>query len=72
MNQFDTAFGGLGGCPFIKGATGNIATEDIVNMMNELDIETGVDMGKVAKASKTLQKTVPESYFTGKLYKLEN
>ncbi len=72
VNQFDTAFGGLGGCPFIKGATGNIATEDIVNMMNELEIETGVDMGKVAKASKTLQKTVPESYFTGKLYKLEN
>lgn len=72
VNQFDTALGGLGGCPFIKGATGNIATEDTVNMLNDMGIESGVDIGKVADVSKTLQGTVPESYFTGKLYKLVN
>jgi len=72
VNQFDTALGGLGGCPFIKGATGNIATEDTVNMLNDMGIESGVDIGKVADVSKTLQGTVPESYFTGKLCKLVN
>ncbi len=72
VNQFDTALGGLGGCPFIKGATGNIATEDTLNMLNEMGIESGVDIEKVADVSKTLQGTVPESYFTGKLYKLVN
>ena len=72
VNQFDTALGGLGGCPFIKGATGNIATEDTINLMNEIGIDTGVDLSKVAQTSKALQESVPESYFTGKLYKLEN
>ncbi len=72
VDQFDTALGGLGGCPFIKGATGNIATEDTINLMNEMGIDTGVDLSKVAQTSKALQGSVPESYFTGKLYKLEN
>ncbi len=72
VDQFDTALGGLGGCPFIKGATGNIATEDTINLMNEIGIDTGVDLSKVAQTSKALQESVPESYFTGKLYKLEN
>ncbi len=72
VDQFDTALGGLGGCPFIKGATGNIATEDTINLMNEMGIDTGVDLSKVAQTSKALQESVPESYFTGKLYKLEN
>ena len=72
VDQFDTALGGLGGCPFIKGATGNIATEDTINLMNETGIDTGVDLSKVAQTSKALQGSVPESYFTGKLYKLEN
>jgi|TARA_Y100000310_G_scaffold253669_1_gene260580 hydroxymethylglutaryl-CoA lyase len=72
VDQFDTALGGLGGCPFIKGATGNIATEDTLNMLNEMGIESGVDIGRVANVSKALQRAVPESYFTGKLYKLVN
>ena len=72
VDQFDTALGGLGGCPFIKGATGNIATEDTINLMNEMGIDTGIDSSKVAQTSKALQESVPESYFTGKLYKLEN
>ena len=49
VNQFDTAFGGLGGCPFIKGATGNIATEDTVHLLTELGYETGINKTKVAK-----------------------
>ena len=48
--QYDTSSAGLGGCPFAKGATGNVATEDVIYMMNGLGIETGVDLDKVVDA----------------------
>ncbi|MFQ5330476.1 MAG: hydroxymethylglutaryl-CoA lyase [Thermodesulfobacteriota bacterium] len=70
INQFDTAFGGLGGCPFIKGATGNIATEDTVHMMNELGVATDVDISRVAQVSRKIREIIPENYFTGKLYRI--
>jgi hydroxymethylglutaryl-CoA lyase len=44
VSRFDASIGGLGGCPFAPGAAGNVATEDVVFMMNELGIETGVDL----------------------------
>lgn len=56
VNRFDTSFGGLGGCPFVKGATGNIATEDSVNLMNELGIETGIDIKAIAGISQDLEQ----------------
>jgi hydroxymethylglutaryl-CoA lyase len=52
--MFDSSLGGLGGCPFIKGATGNIATEDTVNMMAEMGVDTGVDAKQVAQISRDL------------------
>ena len=52
VRQFDTAFGGLGGCPFIAGATGNIATEDVVNMLNQMGIETGIDIVPIVEAAR--------------------
>lgn len=55
VRQFDTAFGGLGGCPFIKGATGNIATEDTVKMLTEMGFETNIDIEKVALISKEIE-----------------
>ncbi len=70
VNQFDTAFGGLGGCPFIEGATGNIATEDTANMLDVMRIESGVNIKKVASISKALEEAVGSDYFSGKLYKL--
>lgn len=45
VQHFDSSFAGLGGCPFVPKAAGNIATEDLVNMMNELEVETGIDIG---------------------------
>lgn len=51
VRRFDTAFGGLGGCPFIKGATGNIATEDTVHMLEQSGFITGIDIRKVAAVS---------------------
>lgn len=47
---FDSSVAGLGGCPYAKGATGNVATEDVLYMMNGLGIETGVDMDKLIDA----------------------
>jgi len=51
VRLFDTAFGGLGGCPFIKSATGNIATEDTVHMLDQMGYETGVDKYKIGQLS---------------------
>ena len=44
---FDSSVSGLGGCPYAKGASGNVATEDVVYMLHGLGIETGIDLGKV-------------------------
>jgi hydroxymethylglutaryl-CoA lyase len=46
---FDSSVAGLGGCPYAKGASGNVATEDVVYMLNGLGIETGVDLDKVVE-----------------------
>jgi hydroxymethylglutaryl-CoA lyase len=49
---FDSSVGGLGGCPFSPGATGNIATEKVVWMLQEMGIETGIDYEKLISAAK--------------------
>ncbi|MDO8456539.1 MAG: hydroxymethylglutaryl-CoA lyase [Burkholderiaceae bacterium] len=48
--QFDTSVAGLGGCPYAKGATGNVATEDVVYLLHGMDIETGIDLDKLIDA----------------------
>lgn len=48
--QFDTSIAGLGGCPYAKGATGNVATEDVVYLLHGMGIETGIDMDKLVDA----------------------
>jgi hydroxymethylglutaryl-CoA lyase len=53
---FDTALGGLGGCPFIETAKGNIATEDTVHMLHEMGIDTGIDVSGVAAASREVEQ----------------
>ena len=50
VHVFDTSVAGLGGCPYAKGATGNVATEDVVFMLNGLGIDTGVDLDALASA----------------------
>ncbi len=50
--QFDTSSAGLGGCPYAKGATGNVATEDVVYLLRGLEIETGIDLDKLIDAGK--------------------
>jgi isopropylmalate/homocitrate/citramalate synthase len=50
VKTFDSSVAGLGGCPYAKGATGNVATEDVVYMMDGLGIDTGIDLGKLFRA----------------------
>ncbi|WP_122469024.1 hydroxymethylglutaryl-CoA lyase [Pseudomonas viridiflava] len=52
--RFDASLGGLGGCPFAPGASGNICTEDLVNLCDEMGITTGVDLQHLLKLSRTL------------------
>src|SRR4051812_20370849 len=54
VQRFDTSSGGLGGCPFAKGATGNVATEDVVFMLHRMGIETGIDLDKLVQAIDTV------------------
>jgi len=51
---FDASSGGLGGCPYAPGASGNVATEDVLYLLHGMGIETGVDLDKVRLASRTL------------------
>jgi len=55
ITVFDSAAGGLGGCPYAPGAAGNLATEDLLFMLDGLAIHTGIDRTKVAAASRTLE-----------------
>jgi hydroxymethylglutaryl-CoA lyase len=53
--SFESSFGELGGCPVPKGATGNIATEDLVSMLHEMGYETGIDLQRLLDASRAAQ-----------------
>ena len=50
--------GGLGGCPYAKGATGNVATEDLVHMLHEMGIETGITLEKLIECARLAQDLV--------------
>ncbi len=56
VKTFDSSVAGLGGCPYAKGATGNVATEDVVYMLNGLGIATGVDLEKLRQAGEFICK----------------
>lgn len=54
ISVFDSAIGGLGGCPYAKGATGNVATEDVLYLLQGLGIETGIDLPRLIAVSRRL------------------
>lgn len=56
--EFDGTIGGLGGCPYAPGATGNIATEDMVHMLHEMGIETGVDLDALLDIARYIRDNV--------------
>ena len=55
---FATSLAGLGGCPFVPNAAGNLSTEDTLHLMDEMGIETGLDIDKVIAAARKLEKFV--------------
>ena len=58
---FDASVAGLGGCPYAKGATGNVATEDVVYLLHGLGIETGIDLAKLRAAGRTISRFLGRS-----------
>jgi hydroxymethylglutaryl-CoA lyase len=58
IESFESSFGELGGCPVPPGATGNIATEDLVSMLHEMGIETGIDLERLITASRSAQEVL--------------
>jgi hydroxymethylglutaryl-CoA lyase len=55
VRSFESSFGELGGCPVPKGATGNVATEDVVSMLHEMGAETGIDLPKLVEVARAAQ-----------------
>ena len=70
IKEIDTSLGGIGGSPFIKNSRGNIATEDAVYLMEAMGYNMGVDLKKISKLSRTLEKKIGRKYFGGTIYKL--
>jgi len=68
---FDSSSGGLGGCPFAPGAFGNLATEDLLYMLNGMNIETGVDLTAVAAASESIRAFIGHPLASKELQALE-
>ncbi len=58
ITRFDTSFGGLGGCPFVPGAAGNVATEDVVHLCDESGIQTGIDIDQCIAIAKRVRELV--------------
>ena len=60
VRSFDSSMGGLGGCPFAPGASGNVITEDLVFMFEAMGVRTGIDLDKLFKARAVLVQAIPE------------
>lgn len=58
ITRFDSALGGIGGCPFAPGAAGNVATEDVVHMLESMGHPTGIELGVLADVAATLHKGI--------------
>jgi hydroxymethylglutaryl-CoA lyase len=67
VTSFDAAVGGLGGCPFAPGAAGNLATEDLVFMLHEMGVETGIDIDKLLECA-AFVKPLTTRNLTGHVY----
>jgi hydroxymethylglutaryl-CoA lyase len=58
VTEFDASVGGLGGCPYAPGASGNLASEELVHMLEDMGIETGVDLGALIEAARLAERIV--------------
>jgi hydroxymethylglutaryl-CoA lyase len=67
ITEFDASVGGLGGCPYAPGATGNVATEEVVHMLHDMGYETGIDLGALLEAARLAQEIVGRELPSGVL-----
>jgi hydroxymethylglutaryl-CoA lyase len=67
VTQFDASVGGLGGCPYAPGATGNVATEEVVHMLHDMGIDTGIDLAELLSAARLAQDLVGRELPSGVL-----
>ncbi|MCX7962084.1 MAG: hydroxymethylglutaryl-CoA lyase [Burkholderiales bacterium] len=67
VRHFDASLGGLGGCPFAPGASGNVVTEDLVFMFEAMGIPTGIDLDRLIEARRILGEALPEEPLYGHL-----
>jgi hydroxymethylglutaryl-CoA lyase len=58
VESFESSFGELGGCPVPPGSTGNVGSEDVVSMLHEMGVETGIDLGRLVEASRAAQEVL--------------
>jgi hydroxymethylglutaryl-CoA lyase len=65
VSIFETSIGGLGGCPFTPGASGNVATEDVVYLCHALGVSTGLDLEKLCSAAELAESIVGASVSSG-------
>jgi len=72
VKKVQTTLGGLGGCPFAPGASGNLATEDLVYMLMEMGYDTGIDLNKLLFAARYQEKVIPNGNFSGHLFKIND
>ena len=67
VTEFDASVGGLGGCPYAPGATGNVATEEVVHMLHDLGLDTGIDLDRLIRAAELAERIVGRTLPSGVL-----
>jgi hydroxymethylglutaryl-CoA lyase len=67
VTEFDASVGGLGGCPYAPGATGNVATEEVVHMLHDMGIDTGIDLDALIEAARLAEEIVGRELPSGVL-----
>lgn len=65
ISTLDASLGGLGGCPYAPGASGNLVTEDLVLMLNAMGLDTGIDLGKLLEVRTILKEALPDEPLYG-------
>ncbi|MFK3982628.1 hydroxymethylglutaryl-CoA lyase [Micromonospora sp. NPDC050397] len=67
VTEFDASIGGLGGCPYAPGASGNVATEEVVHMLHDMGIDTGIDLDALIEVAELAEKLVGRQLPSGVL-----
>lgn len=69
VRRFDASLGGLGGCPYAPGSSGNVATEDVVDLFEREGIATGIDLEQLVEASAWLEESVVKRQLPGRVFR---